>query len=89
MLRNRGYGASIHKLGEGIGFAWRGEFLMTTVLILLFFVAYVSPVFFCAGLEKFAKAPVDKTQGNEKFDEKFLGSQFPSQARRSVLSLSR
>ena len=34
---------------------------MTTILILLFFVVYVSPVFFCAGLEKLARAP--KAQG--------------------------
>jgi len=29
---------------------------MTTILILLFFVTYVSPVFFCVALEKFARA---------------------------------
>jgi hypothetical protein len=58
---------------------------MTTILILLFFVAYVSPVFFCAGLERFAKAPVDKVPG----DEKLLGPQLASQTRPSLLSLSR
>ena len=62
---------------------------MTTILILLFFVAYVSPVFFCAGLEKFARAPVDQLQGDEKLGEKFLGSQFLSQTRRSLLLPSR
>jgi len=29
-----------------------------TFLIILFFVVVASPVFFCAGLEKFARAPV-------------------------------
>jgi hypothetical protein len=58
---------------------------MTTILILLFFVAYVSPVFFCAGLEKFARAPVDKAPG----DEKLLGPQFVSQTQPSLLSVPR
>jgi hypothetical protein len=41
---------------------------MTTILILLFFVVYASPVFFCAGLEQFALAPI-QAQANEKLME--------------------
>ena len=58
---------------------------MTTILILLFFVAYVSPVFFCVALEKFARAPVDKLQG----DESFVGPPVASQTLRSLVSPSR
>jgi hypothetical protein len=68
-----------------VGFARAEDVLMTTVLILLFFVAYVSPVFFCVALEKFARAPVDKPQE----DENLVGSQFASQAHQSLLSPSR
>jgi hypothetical protein len=58
---------------------------MTTILVLLFFVAYVSPVFFCVGLEKFARAPLDKPRS----DEKYVGSHFVSQTRRSLLAHDR
>ena len=58
---------------------------MTTILVLLFFVAYVSPVFFCIGLEKFATAPLDKPQG----DERLARPQFAGQSHGSVLSPSR
>jgi hypothetical protein len=39
-----------------------------TFFILMFFVVYISPVFFCAGLEAFARAPLPSASvaGNER-----------------------
>jgi hypothetical protein len=49
-----------------------------TFLTVLFFVAYASPVLFCAGSERFARAPVD-----EREDEALAGWQFARLIRQS------
>jgi hypothetical protein len=58
-----------------------------TFLIILFFVVVASPVFFCAGLEKFARAPVSPAPAPAKESGIFVTPPDPLDAETDLFCL--